>query len=72
MCSLLRAAEPECGVWSLLRMPFHKIMGGREEFHIDTRYTELQPLGDGSYGFVVSALDTVTGNKVAIKKMTNW
>ena len=47
-------------------------MGGREEFHIDTRYTELQPLGDGSYGFVVSALDTVTGNKVAIKKMTNW
>ena len=46
-------------------------MGGREEFHIDSRYTDLQPLGDGSYGFVVSALDTITGNKVAIKKMTN-
>ena len=46
-------------------------MGGREEFHIDSRYTDLQPLGGGSYGFVVSALDTITGNKVAIKKMTN-
>ena len=46
-------------------------MGGREEVHIDSRYTDLQPLGDGSYGFVVSALDTITGNKVAIKKMTN-
>ena len=27
--------------------------------------------GDGSYGFVASALDTKTGNKVAIKKIKN-
>jgi hypothetical protein len=34
------------------------------------RYTELAPLGKGSYGVVVSALDRESGERVAIKKVT--
>ena len=67
------AAISACAKAPSSAMPpaYHKLLGGREEFHIETRYTDLSPLGDGSYGFVVSSVDTVTGNKVAIKKMTN-
>jgi len=42
---------------------------GYNKFFIDERYTNLRPIGDGSYGFVASAVDTVTGNNVAIKKI---
>lgn len=44
-------------------------MVGYNKFYIDRRYTNLKPCGDGSYGFVASALDTVTGEHVAIKKI---
>jgi serine/threonine protein kinase len=39
------------------------------KFTIDERYHSLHAIGDGSYGFVVSAIDHVTGLKVAIKKV---
>ena len=42
---------------------------GYSRFFIDRRYTNLKPVGDGSYGFVGSGIDTVTGQKVAIKKI---
>ena len=42
---------------------------GYNRFHIDSRYQNLRPIGDGSYGFVASGVDMVTGNKVAIKKI---
>ena len=34
------------------------------------RYTGLEYLGEGAYGVVVSAMDEVTKQKVAIKKMS--
>ena len=40
-----------------------------DRFFCDGRYRDLRPIGDGSYGFVASGVDTVTGNKVAIKKI---
>ncbi|CAN0453617.1 unnamed protein product, partial [Ectocarpus sp. 12 AP-2014] len=48
---------------------YHKLSVGRESFEIDTRYTDLKPIGDGSYGFVCSAEDSVEGRQVAIKKV---
>jgi serine/threonine protein kinase len=48
---------------------FHTVNVGYNKFFIDPRYTNLKPIGDGSYGFVVSAVDRVTGHKVAIKKI---
>jgi mitogen-activated protein kinase 1/3 len=44
---------------------------GHETFTVDVRYTKLKRIGNGSYGFVVSALDTATNRQVAIKKITN-
>lgn len=38
-------------------------------FEIGTRYQILKPIGQGSYGVVCSAIDTLTGKKVAIKKI---
>eukprot|EP00094_Tigriopus_californicus_P001580 TCALIF_01527-PA protein Name:"Similar to rl Mitogen-activated protein kinase ERK-A (Drosophila melanogaster)" AED:0.20 eAED:0.28 QI:0/0.5/0.6/1/1/1/5/685/403 len=40
------------------------------EEKVGPRYTNLKFLGEGAYGFVVSAIDSVTGNQVAIKKVT--
>lgn len=42
---------------------------GHNRFIVDQRYVNLSPCGDGSYGFVASALDTITGRTVAIKKI---
>jgi serine/threonine protein kinase len=42
---------------------------GYNRFFCDSRYQNLRPIGDGSYGFVASGVDTRTGNKVAIKKI---
>ena len=39
-------------------------------FKVGPRYHSLEYLGAGAYGVVVSAMDTVTGHKVAIKKVT--
>lgn len=46
---------------------YNTVQVGYQKFHIDERYTKLRPIGDGSYGFVASGLDTVTGRKIAIK-----
>ncbi|GMS99146.1 hypothetical protein PENTCL1PPCAC_21321 [Pristionchus entomophagus] len=40
------------------------------EFTVPTRYTKLQFIDAGGQGIVVSANDSATGTKVAIKKMT--
>ncbi len=48
---------------------FYSFQVGYSRFFIDARYTNLKPAGDGSYGVVASALDTVTGKMVAIKKI---
>ncbi len=36
---------------------------------VPSRYTNLTPLGQGAYGLVCSAEDSVFGQKVAIKKI---
>eukprot|EP00656_Telonema_subtile_P037705 TRINITY_DN4205_c0_g1_i3.p1 TRINITY_DN4205_c0_g1~~TRINITY_DN4205_c0_g1_i3.p1 ORF type:complete len:482 (-),score=149.98 TRINITY_DN4205_c0_g1_i3:490-1935(-) len=41
------------------------------QFECDPRYEVQKLLGQGSYGVVCSAVDSVTGEMVAIKKMTN-
>jgi len=38
-------------------------------FDVDSRYTLIKPIGHGAYGVVCSALDNLTGEKVAIKKI---
>jgi len=38
-------------------------------FLLDQRYNIIETIGNGAYGVVVSALDTVTGERVAIKKI---
>lgn len=37
---------------------------------MDKRYTDMKEVGKGSYGVVCSALDSTSGSKVAIKKIT--
>ncbi|CAH8536088.1 unnamed protein product [Schistosoma rodhaini] len=37
-------------------------------FEVSPRYTDLNYIGEGAYGMVVDAFDTVRGEKVAIKK----
>ena len=38
-------------------------------FQVGPRYSKLEFLGEGAYGVVVSATDSVSGEKVAIKKV---
>ena len=39
---------------------YHSLSVGYNKFFIDKRYINLKPCGDGSYGFVASAYDTIT------------
>ncbi|XP_015782920.1 mitogen-activated protein kinase 1 [Tetranychus urticae] len=39
-------------------------------FEVGPRYVDLQYIGEGAYGMVVSATDTITKHKVAIKKIS--
>ncbi|KAG7197570.1 hypothetical protein KM043_001325 [Ampulex compressa] len=48
---------------------FHKIEINRTEWEVPQRYQMLTPVGSGAYGQVCSAVDTTTGQKVAIKKL---
>nr|WMS36544.1 p38 [Liposcelis bostrychophila] len=48
---------------------FYKIEINRTEWEVPERYQMLTPVGSGAYGQVCSAVDTVTGLKVAIKKL---
>lgn len=41
------------------------------DFLVDARYRKLKLIGAGSYGIVVSAIDSVTDERVAIKKILN-
>ena len=53
------------------RPSYHRVTVARDVFEVDRRYVDLKPIGSGSYGMVASAFDTVTGQKVAIKKITD-
>ena len=44
-------------------------MTSKHTFTVDIRYQKLKRIGSGAYGIVCSAVDQVTGTKVAIKKV---
>lgn len=50
---------------------YHTVQVSGNAFTVDVRYHSLKPVGAGSYGLVVSAEDTVTGEMVAIKKIAD-
>ena len=64
-------SEPSKASLHARRPSYHRVTVARDVFEVDTRYINLKPIGSGSYGMVCSALDTVTGQKVAIKKITD-
>jgi hypothetical protein len=39
-------------------------------FHLEDRWTNLRELGQGAYGLVISAEDSISGEKIAIKLLT--
>ncbi|GBG74604.1 hypothetical protein CBR_g19012 [Chara braunii] len=49
----------------------HQFMMWRSLFEIDTKYLPIKPIGKGAYGVVCSARNTETGEKIAIKKISN-
>eukprot|EP00270_Netrium_digitus_P015439 TRINITY_DN5413_c0_g1_i1.p1 TRINITY_DN5413_c0_g1~~TRINITY_DN5413_c0_g1_i1.p1 ORF type:complete len:409 (+),score=92.31 TRINITY_DN5413_c0_g1_i1:121-1227(+) len=49
----------------------HHFMLWRTLFEIDIKYTPIKPIGKGAYGVVCSAKNTETGEKIAIKKISN-
>ena len=51
-----------------IRCNYHTFSISGTVFEVDVRYTNLRAVGSGSYGLVCAADDTITGNKVAIKK----
>jgi hypothetical protein len=44
---------------------------GGMTFHLPIRYQNIEPVGGGRFGCVVSVYDQVTRTKVAIKKISN-
>nr|AIP89944.1 c-Jun N-terminal kinases [Schmidtea mediterranea] len=48
---------------------FHTEVIGDSRFTILNRYSNLRAIGSGAQGYVVAALDSVTGQQVAIKKL---
>eukprot|EP00249_Psilotum_nudum_P028985 c3905_g1_i1 orf=115-1251(+) len=49
----------------------HHFVLWRNMFEIDTKYVPIKPIGKGAYGVVCSARDLESGEKIAIKKITN-
>lgn len=46
------------------------LVQGSTQFTVDRRYTLLKSIGHGAYGVVCAAKDNLTGEKVAIKKIS--
>ncbi|KAK8820908.1 hypothetical protein WA556_005222 [Blastocystis sp. ATCC 50177/Nand II] len=51
----------------LMARQFYVVKAKGVLLHIDARYQQLKPIGNGNYGIVCSALDAVTNQMVAIK-----
>ncbi|KAK3699593.1 hypothetical protein QZH41_014305 [Actinostola sp. cb2023] len=49
---------------------FYSVQVGDTVFVVLKRYQNLQPIGSGAQGMVCAAIDTETGRKVAIKKLS--
>jgi serine/threonine protein kinase len=51
-------------------MAYHSFKAANQIFEIPTNYSLIRPIGHGAYGVVISALDSESGQKVAIKKIS--
>lgn len=47
----------------------HRFSVSGTQYNVNKRYTLIKPIGTGAYGVVISAQNTQTGEKVAIKKV---
>ena len=64
--------EACCGTPSKpVRDGFHHFEFCKTTWEVPVRYQELSPIGIGAYGTVCSALDTLHGMRVAVKKLCN-
>ncbi|OQR95451.1 sporangia induced mitogen-activated protein kinase [Thraustotheca clavata] len=54
----------------LQRPGTHSFVVSGTTFHVDTKYKFIKPVGHGAYGVVISAQNTETDEKVAIKKVS--
>ncbi|KHJ46132.1 hypothetical protein D918_03796 [Trichuris suis] len=52
-----------------MKEAYKKLDLNRTEWVVPVRYEDMVPVGHGAYGCVCSAVDSVTGEKVAIKKL---
>ncbi|KAI9027402.1 kinase-like domain-containing protein [Phycomyces nitens] len=50
-------------------MPYHSFPSHNQEFIVDEKYTFSKEIGQGAYGIVCSAVNTLTGQRCAIKKV---
>jgi len=50
---------------------YHSFKAGKNTFTVDTKYDLIRTVGSGAYGVVISARDTATTSKVAIKMVPN-
>ncbi|ETV86594.1 CMGC/MAPK protein kinase [Aphanomyces astaci] len=52
------------------RLGTHSFVVSGTTFQVDSKYKFIKPIGHGAYGVVISAQNTETGDKVAIKKVS--
>ena len=52
-------------------MSYHSFKAAGQTFDIYSNYSLIKPIGHGAYGVVISALDSNTKTKYAIKKIAN-
>ena len=56
---------------TLNQLPYHSFKASGQQFDVHSKYTLIRPVGHGAYGVVVSAMDTESNKKVAIKKIAH-
>jgi serine/threonine protein kinase len=57
-------------VLCILRRGYQSHLLFKHVFHLEDRWTNLRELGQGAYGLVISAEDSISGEKIAIKLLT--
>jgi len=67
--SFVSIASVDSGNDQLQEATMHTVSIGGKDFYVDTKYELIKPVGSGGFGMVVSALDTETQRRVAIKKI---
>ena len=50
---------------------YHTFKASGQQFEIASNYSFIRPIGHGAFGVVISALNSITTEKVAIKKVSH-